>query len=114
MGEPTTTRYAFGTWIVENVFTCSRVTNVLYNVSAWIGLECGCSVEARTRLCVSGTIPVPHADTVWCVAADLCSQTAISGSGDGSLRLWDLETGFCLKQWRGHSSLVQCVSFWRA
>lgn len=61
-----------------------------------------------------GTIPVPHADTVWCVAADWCSQTAISGSGDGSLRLWDLETGFCLKQWRGHSSLVQCVSFWRA
>merc|ERR1711916_313172 len=58
-----------------------------------------------------GTIPVPHADTVWCVAADWCSQTAISGSGDGSLRLWDLETGFCLKQWRGHSSLVQCVSF---
>lgn len=35
--------------------------------------------------------------------------TALSGSADLTLKLWDLSTGFCLRTMRGHTRAVTCV-----
>jgi WD40 repeat protein len=35
----------------------------------------------------------------------------ISGSGDETLKLWDVQTGECLKTFKGHSGCVFSVSF---
>ena len=35
----------------------------------------------------------------------------VSGSSDNSIRLWDLETGECLRTFTGHTDTVRCVQF---
>ena len=40
-----------------------------------------------------------------------CSQSlVVSGSGDSSLRVWDIDTGSCMRQLTGHEAAVSCVS----
>ena len=34
----------------------------------------------------------------------------MSGSGDSSLRVWDIDTGSCTRQLTGHEAAVSCVS----
>ena len=35
---------------------------------------------------------------------------AVSGSDDGTVRLWDLLTGSCVHKLKGHSGAVQCLT----
>ncbi|CAJ1438343.1 unnamed protein product [Effrenium voratum] len=44
------------------------------------------------------------------VAADFGRLRAVSGSGDGTLKVWDLRTGECLHTLRGHTRLVRAVA----
>lgn len=49
-----------------------------------------------------------HTSTVRCLKmAD--SKTAISGSRDTTLRIWDLENGVCKNVLVGHSASVRCL-----
>jgi WD40 repeat protein len=51
-----------------------------------------------------------HADWVLSVAVLLDGRCAPSGSGDATLRLWDLETGAELRRFEGHTALVTSVA----
>jgi WD40 repeat protein len=59
-----------------------------------------------------GRIFTGHGDSVTSISVSRNGRRAISGSGDGSLRLWDLTTGQCLKTLAGQpgSSWITCVA----
>ncbi|ORX40835.1 WD40-repeat-containing domain protein [Kockovaella imperatae] len=40
-----------------------------------------------------------HNGTVWTVAVDSQSRYLVTGSADNTMRLWDVQTGKCLKVW---------------
>ena len=54
-----------------------------------------------------------HADGVYDVAFDSSEERALSGSRDGTIRLWDLETGGCDRVFKGHTYHVHNV-LWSA
>ncbi|KAG8993500.1 hypothetical protein FRB93_001957 [Tulasnella sp. JGI-2019a] len=48
----------------------------------------------------------------YCIAWSPDGQGIISGSGDGSLHLWDPFTGACIREaWKHHSGEVNCVAW---
>ena len=51
-----------------------------------------------------------HSDRVSTVALCADGRRAVSGSCDGTLRVWDLDTGACLRVLEGHSDLVNSVA----
>ena len=51
-----------------------------------------------------------HIETVASVSLSPDGRRAISGSHDDTLRVWDLESGECLKTLKGHTSAVTSVS----
>ena len=53
---------------------------------------------------------VGHGGAVIAVAADFGSMRALSGSGDSTLRLWDLREGRCTATLEGHGDRVLAVA----
>ncbi|HZT41544.1 MAG TPA: hypothetical protein VFA07_05125 [Chthonomonadaceae bacterium] len=51
-----------------------------------------------------------HSSTVYAVALTLDGKRAVSGSGDSTLKIWDLETGKPLQTLQGHSNWVSAVA----
>ena len=51
-----------------------------------------------------------HADAVSCVTFSSDGQCALSGSKDKTVRLWDLNTGACLRVLEGHTASVLGVA----
>jgi WD40 repeat protein len=47
------------------------------------------------------------------VIATMDGRRAVSGSQDNTLRIWDLETGQCLRTMKGHGSGYQCMGMTR-
>ncbi len=48
---------------------------------------------------------------VTCLAVSRDGRRALTGSGDTTVRLWDLETGRCLERFTGHTDSVRAVAF---
>ena len=66
-------------------------------------------VRAPTRLSASIT---GHGEPILCVAFPPdTSSRMVSGSGDGTARIWDSDTGTPFKTLKGHTSWVLCVSY---
>jgi len=55
-------------------------------------------------------IPVGHS-SIYCVTFSLDGQRALSGSSDGTVKLWDVQTGSELRPFIGHSNTAHSVSF---
>jgi len=60
--------------------------------------------STRKRFVLAG-----HTDWVNSVKIDLASRTVLSASDDCTVKLWDLDTGTCLKTFEGHAGQVQQV-----
>ncbi len=52
-----------------------------------------------------------HEDAVQSVAFAPDGRTALSGSFDGALKLWDVATGKEIRTFKGHSKIVYSVAF---
>jgi WD40 repeat protein len=52
-----------------------------------------------------------HADWVWALAFSPEGRTALSGSYDRTLKLWDVATGKEVRTFAGHTSMVWSVAF---
>jgi len=52
-----------------------------------------------------------HTNWVYSVAFSPDGRRALSGNGDGTLRLWNLETGTTVREFRGHTNEVRSVTF---
>ncbi len=60
---------------------------------------------------VQRTISLGHTDSVQAVAFSLDGRLALSGSQDGTVRLWEVETGRAVRVMEGHSDGVMSVAF---
>ena len=58
----------------------------------------------------TSTVLTAHHSTVWCVSVDWDNQPALSGSGDCTLRLWDIQQRSTVRVLRGHKSIVWCLA----
>eukprot|EP00929_Paragymnodinium_shiwhaense_P118855 TRINITY_DN90752_c0_g1_i1.p1 TRINITY_DN90752_c0_g1~~TRINITY_DN90752_c0_g1_i1.p1 ORF type:complete len:614 (-),score=140.60 TRINITY_DN90752_c0_g1_i1:68-1909(-) len=67
----------------------------------WDASRCG----GEPLACLEG-----HLERVTCVAVDWMTMRAISGSTDGFLKLWDLETMQCVETLGERRSSVRCLS----
>jgi WD40 repeat protein len=52
-----------------------------------------------------------HSAAVFAVAFSPDGKTVVSGSGDGTLRVWDIASGVSLHTLKGHSDVVYAVAF---
>ena len=52
-----------------------------------------------------------HSDNVKSVAYSPDGKKIVSGSNDGTIKIWDANTGQCLKTLKGHSGDVWSVAF---
>ena len=48
---------------------------------------------------------------ILCMAYDSTGTLVATGSADRSIRVWDVEKGFCTHSFKGHSDIVQIVQF---
>src|SRR5437588_3875914 len=46
---------------------------------------------------------------VWCIALSPNGKTIASGSSDGTVRLWNIETEKVIAKWAGHTSFVRSL-----
>lgn len=47
----------------------------------------------------------------WVASVVFASQNRfITGSGDKTVKLWDLDSGNCLQTYKGHSDIVRCIT----
>ena len=84
-----------------------------------VRMESAPSPAPRTRLCGCGTWRRGAACAcskatrmqVWSVAWSADQRRALSGSDDKTVRLWDVETGRCLRVLEGHTSAVWSVAW---
>ena len=56
-------------------------------------------------------IQIGHADSVFSVAFSPDGKTALSGSYDNTLKLWDISTGKVIRTFEGHTNWVFSVAF---
>ena len=52
-----------------------------------------------------------HVGHIWSVDMSRDWTLALSGSEDKTIKLWDINTGECLRTFNGHSDTVRCVRF---
>ena len=45
-----------------------------------------------------------------CLALTPDGHRAVSGSEDETLRVWDLDSGKCLRELKGHTDIIRCVA----
>jgi WD40 repeat protein len=50
-----------------------------------------------------------HEGWVWCCAISHNDEFIVSGSKDNKIKIWEIESGNCVKTFDGHSSYVTCV-----
>jgi WD40 repeat protein len=71
----------------------------------------GSGVEATEPAAREGHVVLKgHAHEVWSVAVTPDGKTAVSGSLDKTLKVWDIKTGQCRATFEGHTNTVSCVA----
>jgi uncharacterized caspase-like protein/uncharacterized protein YgiM (DUF1202 family) len=83
-------------WITLLLFYCISLGN-------WAPFSYGASPPART---LSG-----HQGEIFGLAFDPANQILASGSGDHSIRLWDVQTGRLQTIFKGHTAPVRTLAF---
>lgn len=53
---------------------------------------------------------VGHSKWVWDAGFSADSVYLVSGSTDGTAKLWDIKSGECIRQYNGHGKGITCVA----
>lgn len=99
-----------------NAIAFSPTSNLLAScgqdatIRLW-AVNCCSETQAKTQDAACVGILQGHQGRVWSIAFSPDGQTIVSGSEDGTLKLWDVRTGACLKTWTGHDHWVKSVAY---
>jgi WD40 repeat protein len=80
-------------------------------VFAWLVLD---PLPFSSSLLISSLLSVMSSNLVcfsqWvsCVVALSDGQRVVSGSEDKTLRVWDVDTGDCVRELKGHGEVSEC------
>lgn len=74
-----------------------RVRQALREYNPWRFFECLCTLEG-------------HSNSVCCLAISPDGHNLVSGSGDRTIKVWDVETAQAIHTLKGHSSCVSAVA----
>jgi WD40 repeat protein/uncharacterized protein YjbI with pentapeptide repeats len=69
--------------------------------------------NAPVSLLPSASWSLGHSNWIWSVAFSPDGTRLVTGSNDCSVRIWDVESGACLRILKGHSNGVRSVAFSR-
>jgi len=69
------------------------------------------SATAQDKSKIEVVPQVGHSQWVLSIAFSPDGRTVLSGSGDSTLKLWDVATGTLMRTFVGHSEMVQSVAF---
>jgi small GTP-binding protein len=67
--------------------------------------------EASGEQVAEKAIQLHYKDSIWAYAFSPDGKRALSGAQDKTVRLWDVETGRCLRVLEGHTERVYCVAW---
>jgi WD40 repeat protein len=76
--------------------------------------DCVCLVWLRSSALFSSLLSVMSSDLVCfsqiitCVVALFDGRRVVSVSSDMTLRVWDVDTGECVRQLKGHGGVSEC------
>jgi WD40 repeat protein len=76
-----------------------------------ITLAAASAADAQEKSRIEIVPQLGHSGSVYSIAIAPDGKTALSGSWDHTLRLWDLASGREIKKFEGHSGFVSSVAF---
>ena len=94
----------------------SKISARFFEVLAFVALILMISVGVTKRMSYATEKPevfvqLGHSSYVFAVAFSPDGRYAMSGSGDNTLKLWDVSTGREVRTFRGHSNYVNSLAF---
>jgi WD40 repeat protein len=69
---------------------------------------CDFPFHSSSHLSVMSSDLVCYSQRVTCVVAMSDGRRVISGSNDETLRVWDVDTGECVRELKGHREVSEC------
>jgi WD40 repeat protein len=89
----------------EKTIACANIGNANNVIRIWQ------VNDLSKRHQIPNTILTGHDDNIWAIAFNPDGSKIVSGSSDRTVKIWDSQTGQCLKTLYGHNRPVLSVTF---
>lgn len=95
-------RVELGTYLQQNKVSMEKILQIIYQPQALFRI---CPIT-RCSAVIAG-----HEEAVLCVAFSPDGQQLATGSGDSTVRLWDLQTQTPMYRCTGHKNWILCIAW---
>ena len=92
----------------EKTIACANISNEDNFIRIW---QIDDLNSSTTNYQIPNKILKGHNDNIWSIAFNPDGTKIVSGSSDRTVKIWNSQTGQCLKTLSGHNRPVLCVSF---
>ncbi|BAY85315.1 WD-40 repeat-containing protein [Calothrix parasitica NIES-267] len=92
----------------EKTIACANISNEDNFIRIW---QIDNLNSSKKNYQIPNKILKGHNDNIWSIAFNPDGTKIVSGSSDRTVKIWNSQTGQCLKTLSGHNRPVLCVSF---